>query len=490
MTPACAAVSSRPKTGAAAGSWVPASAPLRFAVKTTLHLWGRPGGIVVFRMVVLLAAVVLSAGCANKGNDSLAGATRGGGGSGGMGIPFTPFRLPGGGGSQHASAPALTPEEVRSQVMSLGDSYIQTIVQSYDALIATTKDPAKANWARKQRVATISVSITNSTGPNAIVSLLDMVVFATLKREAVENHWVPTLLGEEGSGIAAAHRRGEDEAWAAAARVFSKPHLQQLRELIDEWRRKNPEQYYVGYTRFSDFDAYRNLTPESPEAKAPGSLFSMFYVDPLAGLDPVTKELRNYRLLTERLAYTVSRMPILMAYQIDLAVSNSIESPEIRKFVDSTDRFAGATGRFADAVVKYPKDLSVEREAAVKQLGELTARERQAAIEQASRTIATEREKIFKEIEAQDGRIRGILGDVTKLVERAELAGANLSKATAETITTTENATQRTLDQAFRLTLILVGVVLVGVPVVVLAYRATNRRFSGPPPTVGFAGKS
>ena len=435
------------------------------------------------RVALVLFATVLSCGCAGKGgNNSLAGASQGGGKSrGGIGIPFTPFKLPGGGGSAPASAPPMNMDEIRSQVMSLSDSYTQTVLQSLDALVASSKDPKKIAWARGQRLATITVSTTNATGPNALVGLLDMVVFATLKREAVEKHWVPTVLGEEGRGVAEAHRRGEAEAWDAAGRALSRSHCEQLRNLIDQWRAEHPEQYYVGYTRFSDFDAYRNLSPQSPEAKNPGSLFSLFYVDPLAGLDPVAKELRSYRALTERIAYIGSRFPILATYQIDLAVSSAVENPEMRSIVASTEKFADATDRFATAVTAYPKDLSTEREAAVRQVAEVTARERQAAIEQAARSVAAERETILKEIQAQDGRIQSILKDVTQLVVRAEQAGTAVNASTAQTVTTAEQATRRTLDRAFALTIALVLVLLLGVPLVLLLYRVTTRRLLDPP---------
>ena len=427
-------------------------------------------------VTLVLLAALLTCGCAGKGgNDSLTGASQGGGKSGGLGIPFTPFKLPGGGSGQ-SSAPPLNIDEVRSQLMSLGDSYTQTVIQSLDELVASSKDPKKLAWARKQRLATVTVCLTNATGPNAVVSLLDMVVFATLKREAVEKYWVPNLLGEEGRGIAEAHRRGEAEAWAAAERVLSRAHCDQLRDLIAQWRAEHPEQYYVGYTRFSDFDAYRNLSPQSPEAKNPGSLFSLFYVDPLAGLDPVAKELRSYRALTERIAYIGSRLPILATYQIDMAVTSAVENPEVRSIVASTEKFAGATDRFATAVTAYPKDLSVEREAAVRQIAEATSRERQAAIEQAARSLAVEREQLLKEIQAQDGRIRSILNDVTQLVARAEQAGTTVNASTAQTVTTAEQATRRTLDRAFELAIILLLVVLLGLPLVLLVYRVLARR--------------
>ena len=159
----------------------------------------------------------------------------------------------------------------------------------------------------------------------------------------------------------------------------------------------------------------------------------------------------------------------MAAYQIDLAISNTIESPEIRTFVGSTERFAGATERFATAVAAYPKDLSVEREAAMKQLAEVTARERQAALDQAAKTVASEREIILKQIEAQDGRIRGILDQVSQLVSRVEQAGTTLNTSTAQTITTTEHATRRTLHDAFWLTVALILTVLLGLPTVLLA---------------------
>ena len=459
----------------------------------------RPGA--TRRVACVLFATVLTFGCAGKGgNDSLAGASQGGGkksGGGGLSIPFTPFRLPGGGGgrAQPASAP-MNMDEVRSQLMSLGDSYVQTVIQPLDELVATSKDPKKVMWARKQRLATISVSITNATSPNAVVGLLDMVVFATLKRDAVENYWVPMLLGQEGRGVLEGHRRGEAEAWAAAERVLVKAHCEQLRELIDQWRIEHPEQYYVGYTRFSDFDAYRNLTPQSPEAKNPGSLFSVFYVDPLAGLDPVTRELRMYRALSERIAYIASRLPILATYQVDLAVGGATESPEVRTFVATMEKFTGVTDRFVTAVMAYPKDLTTERDAAVKQIAEATAREReaavrqiadatarerQAAIEQAAKSVAAERETILKEIQAQDGRIQAILKDVTQLVVRAEQAGTTVNASTAQTVTTAEQATRRTLDRAFALTIALVLVVLLGVPLVLFVYRVMTRRLLDPP---------
>ena len=420
-----------------------------------------------FWTLLLIVAASLP-GCSGGGKGtSLSSASSGSKPSGGFGIPFTPFRVPGTGGGGGDSSGVPNPEAVRSQVMSLSDTYCQTVIQSLDGLIAATKDPKRAQWARAQRVATMMVSMTNATEPNAVVGLLDMVVFATLKRAAVEEHWVPTLLGEEGGPVVEAHRRGEAEAWAAAGRTLSRQQIQELRVLVQKWQREHAGQYYVGFTRFSDFEAFRNLTPESPEAKAPGSLFGALYLDPLAGLDPMAKELRGYRALTERLAFMGSRMPMLLAYQVDLAVKDATSTPEILRVVASTEKFAASTEKFAEAVVKYPRDFSAEREAAVKQVAAAAEHERQA---------------IIKQLEQQDGRVRAIVGDVTRLVERAEQAGTSLNQSTAQTVTTTEQATRRIMNQAFWLSLVLLVVVLFGVPAAVLAYRVARNRIENSPP--------
>jgi hypothetical protein len=238
-------------------------------------------------------------------------------------------------------------------------------------------------------------------------------------------------------------------------------------------------------------------------------LFGALYIDPLAGLDPVARELRSYRALTERLAFIVTRMPILMSYQIDLGVHSATSAPELRQFVAATDKFAEQAGkiaeqagklaegggrigdgsakiaeqirRFTDAVVKYPQDLSGERQAAVVQLADVTARERKAAIEQTAGVVATEREAIFKRLDDQEGRLRTVLGDVKGLLDQADRVTASMNASTASTITTTRHAADGALTHALVLGLIFLAALLLGVPVASLVYRLACRRLLGAP---------
>src|SRR5580658_3901901 len=122
-------------------------------------------------------------------------------------------------GSQVVLGPAqLTPEQLQSEVMSFADTYASLAIQSLDDLQNRTTRPEVADWALENKIATTLAVYTNVTGPNEVTNLLDMLVFVDLKRWAVENHWIPALLHDEGQGVLTAARKGDDLAWEMAAR--------------------------------------------------------------------------------------------------------------------------------------------------------------------------------------------------------------------------------------------------------------------------------
>ena len=74
-----------------------------------------------------------------------------------------------------------------------------------------------------------------------------------------------------------------------ATKVLTEGQLAELRSVIEQWVKENPGQYYVSHVRFTDFATTKRMTADSPQAKAPGSVFGLLYLDPLAGLDPVAR---------------------------------------------------------------------------------------------------------------------------------------------------------------------------------------------------------
>src|SRR5688572_4972524 len=201
-------------------------------------------------------------------------------------------------GSAFVSATHANFAAARLEAMAAADTYTTIVAQAADELRKRTKRPEVAAWAHEQRIATAVASFTNATATNGFVGLLDMLVLTRLKRAAVEEYWIPTLLHDEGEIILEAFRRGEQQVWVAGGKVLSQAQLDELRGIIEQWRMDNPTQYYVSHIRFTDFANSMRIGANSPQVRIPTSVFGLLYADPLAGLDPVAKELAEYRTMT------------------------------------------------------------------------------------------------------------------------------------------------------------------------------------------------
>ena len=128
------------------------------------------------------------------------------------------------------------------------------------------------------------------------------------------------------------------------------------------------------------------------------------------------------------------------------------------------------------AIAQALKGVNTEREAALDQAFKGIKTERQGAIDQANAAVSTQRAAIMKELDAHESKLAALLSDAKSVVARADQAGQSLSAATTQTVDTTEQATQRTLDRAFTLALILILVLLIGIPLSLILYRIAARR--------------
>jgi hypothetical protein len=358
----------------------------------------------------------------------------------------------------------LPPEQIQSEVMTVADTYCMLVFQALSELQAA-RNPRIAEWALATKISTATAVYTNAASPNPVVGLLDSVVFASLKRSAIEEHWIPQLLGDEGAKVLAAFGAGEREVWQVAERVLTAQQCQELRHQIDQWKADHPGQYYVGNIRFTEFASDRRVMPQSPQARS-GSLFSLLYVDPLAGLDPVGREMRSYRELTERLIYLAQRMPTIYAFQAELALRRATATPQIERFVDSTQQFAGATTQVSDSVKQFTQDFPAERAALIKQMDEALGREVALALENMAQRVATEREATLLQSarilsEERDKWVQGL----------TSAAGASSREVTAAA----EASSIRVIDHAFRRILMLVAILLVGIPAVLVLLMLARR---------------
>jgi len=354
----------------------------------------------------------------------------------------------------------LDPTVVRAELFAFIDSYGALIEQPSDRLIANTSRREVATWTLRNKITSGTVLLSDAAAANPLGGMLDSIVYVSLDRAAIEEHWVPTLLHEEGKPLLDAARQGEAEAWDMAGKFLTPGQVTELRTLIDQWRKTHPDQYYVGQMRFADLSTFRQYGLD-PASVKPGSVFSLLYINPLPSLDPVADELRQYRMLTERLAFVMVRMPTLLSWRVEAALNLAADLPQADRVVASTTQLSGAADRLVDVFAKYPNDLTAERK---------------AAIEQWFVGMDAQRQAIQKELDSQHSQLGATLTEARHTIADA--------RAAADSITNSANQTAQSLrrdsEQLVALTtrsIILLIVAASVIPVAaMLLYRWLSRR--------------
>jgi hypothetical protein len=266
--------------------------------------------------------------------------------------------------------------------------------------------------------------------------------------------------------------------------------LKELRELVAQFSRDNPSLRYVGFARFTDLGRMR-AEVASKRSAGPNSLLGLFYIDPFAGLDPVARELSETRSFAERSAFMIQRMPIILQWQVELAMSDVSDMPIAQQFVTASTGLAKATTQIADTTASYPAALATEREAAITQLDRAVAAQRRALltdlttavdaqrralIDDLTRAVDAQRRALVADLDVPQAHVKGLLGDVNNTLDRAERAGLSINSGAARTVDATEQASRRTLVFAFALAVALLFCALIGIPISALIYRRLAAR--------------
>ena len=176
------------------------------------------------------------------------------------------------------------------------------------------------------------------------------------------------------SPLPVAYRDLEQEAWTNVATILTPAQLEELRGLITGWRSKNPHVTLVGFVHFAEFAQAAGWSSEA--RSAPGSLFGLIGLDPLAGLDPAVKQIEQTRLLAERVIFYMQRVPYLMDLQTERVVAQATLAPQVERANASLERASLAMTDYAEIGAGLPDAFARERDALIRQLsGELLRQE-------------------------------------------------------------------------------------------------------------------
>jgi len=267
-----------------------------------------------------------------------------------------------------------TPLELQGQLMRYGDEQVARFVTAFREAVALAS-PAQQLFLRELKVALTSDLWAIASGANAYANLLDMLVVLSLSRQYAEEQWSEQL-GPAVQPLVRAAATGEQELWRIAERVLTPEQQEELRQAIRHWRETHPFARDILFARALDlshqFARQRQRKAQSSEPSA--SVFQFLSLDPLAGLDPATRELTEARLFAERALYIGQRMPFTLRWQIELLGEKIRLAPETQQTLTNTFAVARGIEKIGRLAATLPDQLSAEREAILSSLTRETGR--------------------------------------------------------------------------------------------------------------------
>src|SRR5262245_10623638 len=261
---------------------------------------------------------------------------------------------------------AVTPTTLQAAVMRFADEYAMTVAQAAEDFAAKVGTVEARMVAARIKLGQATSAVVDAAGQNPTVNALDLVVLASASRMVTQDYLLGERFGEAARPLLDTSLRLETNAWQLVRPVLKAEQQQELRELIQEWRRKNPTQRYVGAVRFREFAEAVGRTPQQSVAK-PTSVFSLLFLDPMAGLDPTLRAIEETRYLAERAVYYGQRMPILLSWQAEFLALQLADQPAPKQMLTNVDKLSASLEVFAKAAEQLPQLVDQQREAAIQQ---------------------------------------------------------------------------------------------------------------------------
>ena len=220
---------------------------------------------------------------------------------------------------------AVDPAAVQQTLFRFADQFATGMVLGAEKLRHGTNAAAPAEILQ-WKIAFVTEICSIASGPNATADLLDLTVFVSVTRAAVEEHWQPNVFGESAQTMLEDCRAAETNIWQIAAGVLTPRQQTQLREAIERWRRENPLPENALAARALGLAA-EVIKSDQAHAAAPGGFLDLLNLDPLSGLDPATREIAQMRLLAERGLYVSQKLPLLLRWQAELLSLQAADLP-------------------------------------------------------------------------------------------------------------------------------------------------------------------
>lgn len=330
------------------------------------------------------------------------------------------------GQSLRESSGKLTRKELAQRLRRLAVTYLGDVPEACEKIAASDLPLTQRALALTIRANSSDSVISIAADPDPQVSLLNMVTVMTLHRILAEERG-EEFFGEHSRGYINATRRMENEAWRLAEQVLDAEEMKQLRELIVQYRKDNPEEVYVWWVRFSEFSGYKETFNIANVGRNVVDIF-LPVGDAVAGIESTTD-------VAERATWLAARQALIIQWRVELTYLKTLSAPETIKLLDEIQRVA-------TTIENLPKDIAKERAAILE-----TIEDQNGALNRLLNKTQTIVDGVNSAVTNADQTVASVERTIKQVDESKLLPNAESTLAQLDTTTKTLGQTVETLDK-------------------------------------------
>jgi hypothetical protein len=325
----------------------------------------------------------------------------------------------------------MTEIELQSELMSYADRFASILAQSFEDFHALGPSPESRRFVLDDMVHAISSAFTTAAEPNPQTALLDMVTIATLGRMIYEDN-IRKRYGAPIDSMAKGFGELEKDIWQIAAKILTIEQQHEVRGLIVEWRRQNPDKIIYNYFRFSDFAADRRKSTLVKKDETGGLFKSVMQA---------TQQVEETRMLAERGLYLATRLPLLTGAFSEVWMTQLLVNPDAQKTLQDLHQFSDSSQRLAAVAEQLPdklmadmsklrqqtvnqvmKEVNIWSDATIDKVMADVAVEREAFIDQFMHRLIGEQKNVLEALLVEEKRLTGLVTELRKALEEGNKA--------------------------------------------------------------------
>jgi hypothetical protein len=244
---------------------------------------------------------------------------------------------------------SVTQMELQQDIERFASQFMDRIAQATEPLTASQKF-AERDAALKLAVRYESAALDIASGPFPQINVVDMIVFVRLSGDALERHWMPSVLGPDAREMIDVFRTSERDLWSLSNKILTSAQQGEVDALIAHWQAEHPNQYRVEGVRFSAFAEHAGEISEERQRSARGLM---------GQVRAATQTADQALLLSERAMFLATRLPFLIRLHVRVGMQETLsdtlarldnvqalmdEVPELRPLItESSSLLAEAT---------------------------------------------------------------------------------------------------------------------------------------------------